>query len=76
MYDVGKCLLSDKLLQSRMSQQELADRIGVTRQQINSYISERSLMSLPIAKNIATVLNCEMGELYEWVPVEVRTKRR
>lgn len=76
MYDVGKCLLSDKLLQARMSQQELADKLGVTRQQVNSYTANRRLMTLPIAKNIATVLKCEMGELYEWLPVAERNKRR
>ena len=76
MYDVGKCLLSDKLLESRMTQQDLADKLGVTRQQIHTYVTDNRLMSLPIAKNIAFVLNCEIGELYEWIPVDRRTKRR
>lgn len=76
MYDVGKCLLSDKLLQARMSQQELADRINVTKQQIHSYVVGNRLMTLPIAKNIASVLHCEINDLYEWLPVEERTKRR
>lgn len=76
MYDVGKCLLSDKLLHAHMSQQELADRLGVTRQQINSYTTGSRIMTLPIAKNIATVLHCGVSELYEWIPVEERSKRR
>lgn len=76
MYDVGKCLLSDKLLESRMTQQDLANKLGVTKQQINTYAANNRLMSLPIAKNIATVLNCEIGELYDWIPVDKRTKRR
>lgn len=76
MYDVGKCLLSDKLSETRMSQQELADRIGVTKQQINSYTSDTNVMSLPVAKNIATILRCEIGELYEWKKVDIRKKRR
>lgn len=76
MYEVGKCLLSDKLLQAHMTQQELADRIGVTRQQINSYTNDRRIMTLPIAKNIAAVLRCEIDDLYDWIPVEARNKRR
>jgi DNA-binding XRE family transcriptional regulator len=76
MIDVGKCLLSDKLLQARMTQQELADRLGVTRQQINHYTSNNRIMTLPIAANIAVVLNCKIEDLYEWIPVEVRHKRR
>lgn len=76
MYDVGKCLLPDKLLQANMSQQELADRINVTKQQIHSYMVGNRLMTLPIAKNISSVLHCEINDLYEWLPVEERSKRR
>lgn len=76
MFDVGKCLLSDKLLQARMTQQELADKLGVTKQQINSYATGRRIMTLPIAKNIATVLHCKIDDLYEWIPVVVPNKRR
>jgi DNA-binding XRE family transcriptional regulator len=59
-----------------MPQQELADRIGVTKQQIHSYTIGKRMMTLPIAKNIAAVLHCEINDLYEWLPVEVRKKRR
>lgn len=76
MYEVGKCLLSDKLLQAKMTQQELADKLGVTRQQINSYAKDRRIMTVPIAKNIASILNCEIDDLYTWVHVKARIKRR
>lgn len=76
MYKVGKCLLSDILLQARMTQQELAERLGVTRQQINHYVNNRRVMTLETAKNIACLLNCDIEDLYEWIPVEVREKRR
>lgn len=76
MYEVGKCLLSDRLLLARMTQQELADRLGVTRQQINSYTNDRRVMTLPIAKNISAILHCDIDDLYIWIPVEARNKRR
>jgi transcriptional regulator with XRE-family HTH domain len=80
LYDVGKCLLSDLLQEKRMSQQELADHLGVTRQQINHYLNpdthKRRIMTLHIAKNVSKVIGCEMDDLYEWIPVEVRNKRR
>lgn len=76
MYDVGKCLLSDRLLQSRMTQTDLADKLGITRQQINTYVTNRNIMTLPIAKNIAFVLNCEIDDLYVWERVNIRRKRR
>jgi len=59
-----------------MSQQELAERLGVARQQIHSYTSGKRLMTLPIARNIAHVLHCDINDLYEWIPVEERRKRR
>lgn len=76
MYNVGKCLLSDKLQQARMSQQELANILDVRRQQINHYVSGRRVMNLQIAKNIAAALNCNIEDLYEWELVEERDKRR
>lgn len=76
MVDVGRCLLADILLQKKITQQELANRIGVTKQQIGHYANDRRVMSLPIAVNIAIVLGCDIKDLYEWKHVEVRTKRR
>jgi transcriptional regulator with XRE-family HTH domain len=76
LYDVGKCLLSDRLLQARMSQQELAEKLGVSRQQINHYVNKKRIMTIPIAINIAYILNCTIDDLYEWIPVKSRKKRR
>ena len=76
MVDVGKCLLSDRLLEARMTQQDLADKMGVTRQQINSYAKDNRLMTLPVAMNIALILHCNIEDLYEWERVDRRTKRR
>lgn len=59
-----------------MTQQELADRLGVTRQQINHYVRDKRVMTLEIAKNISTILGCEIEDLYVWIPVKVRDKRR
>lgn len=66
-YKVGRCLLSDILKKSGMTQQELADKIGVTKQQINKYVTNRQVMSIQTAKNIAFVLNCRIDDLYEWI---------
>jgi transcriptional regulator with XRE-family HTH domain len=52
-----------------MSQQELADRLGVKKQQINSYVNNERKMSLVTAKNISDIINCEISELYEWIEV-------
>lgn len=49
-----------------MSQQELALRLGVTRQQINKYNKNRVVMSYQVAYNVSVILGCSMSELYEW----------
>lgn len=52
-----------------MSQQELSELLGVTKQQINSYVTNTRMMSLKTAKNISVILNCEIEDLYEWIEV-------
>ena len=67
-YAVGKCLLRHRLQDARMSQNELANEMGVTRQQINKYVNNPpTVMSLQVAKNIASILHCDIDDLYEWV---------
>lgn len=52
-----------------MTQWELAERLNVREQQINKYVNDRQGMSLQVAKNIASVLDCQMEDLYEWIEV-------
>ncbi|WP_231314323.1 helix-turn-helix transcriptional regulator [Neobacillus sedimentimangrovi] len=68
-YIVGRCLLPDLLKKARMSQVELAAKLGVTVQQINKYVINKQKMSLQVAKNIAAILNCNIEDLYEWIEV-------
>lgn len=65
-YIVGKCQLQPLLDKTGMSQQELALRLGVTRQQINKYIRNKTVMSFQVAYNISLILGCSMSDLYEW----------
>lgn len=52
-----------------MTQNELADRLNITVQQINKYVMNKQKMSLPVAKNVSVVLNCKIEDLYEWIEV-------
>jgi DNA-binding XRE family transcriptional regulator len=62
---VGRCLLADLLDKAGMTQQELADKTGIPKQQINRYVLNKTMMSYPTARIIASVLNCAMEDLYE-----------
>lgn len=50
-----------------MTQSELADRLGVTVQQINKYVQNKQKMSLETAKTISKIVGCSIDDLYEWI---------
>lgn len=52
-----------------MTNQDLADRLGVTRQQVSKYVNENRKMSLKTAINIAIILNVSVFDLYELIEV-------
>lgn len=49
-----------------MTQSELADRLGITGQQINKYVNNRQKMSIEVAYNVSVILKCNIEDLYEW----------
>ena len=64
--EVGRCLLKPILKKKNMTQQDLADLTGMTKQEINTYANNRRRMSLKTAKIIAIALKLHMDDLYEW----------
>lgn len=74
-YQIGKCLLSERLRQVGMSQAELAKRLGITRQQVNKWVKCRQGMTIETAKKIAAILNLESSDdLFEWNPTRDQEK--
>lgn len=67
-YQIGKCLLSERLRQVGMSQAELARRLGIDRQQVNKWVKGHQRMSVETSMNVATVLNLNIEDLFEWIP--------
>ena len=68
-YKVGRCLLQKRLDELDMTQIELAEKLNVSKQQINKYVKNKQKMSLKVAGNVAFVLKCHIEDLYEWVEV-------
>jgi DNA-binding XRE family transcriptional regulator len=65
-YQIGKSLLSERLRRVGMSQSELAKRLGVTRQQVNKWATNKQGMSIESAKKIVAILELKSVEdLYE-----------
>ncbi|MEF7565043.1 helix-turn-helix transcriptional regulator [Bacillus infantis] len=67
MFDVGKCRLNEILNEKKMSQVELAEKLGMKKQQINAYANNETIMSYKTAKNISYQLNVNMEDLYNFI---------
>ncbi len=57
--------IKEHRLQRGLSQQELADAVGVSRQSINSIERGRYTPSLPLALRFARLFGCATEELFE-----------
>lgn len=68
-YKVGRCLLRELLNEAKMEQVELARKLNVAPPQINKYVQDVQGMSYEVAKNISSILKCNMEDLYEWEEV-------
>lgn len=68
-YKVGRCLLHALLRKRDMTQTELAELLNVKVPQINKYALDKQKMSLQVAKNISSILDCKIEDLYEWIEV-------
>ncbi|WP_438449488.1 helix-turn-helix domain-containing protein [Gorillibacterium sp. sgz5001074] len=66
-FDYGRCRLPELLRQSKMTQQDLADRTGYPKSNISDWIARRKKMSFTTAMSVSRVLNCHPEDLYEWV---------
>lgn len=74
-YQVGRCLLSERLRHVGMTQSQLAERLNVSRQQVNKWATDRQGMTLETAKNISIILDLErIDDLFEWIPTR-RTRK-
>jgi DNA-binding XRE family transcriptional regulator len=70
VYQIGRCLLSERLRQVGMTQSQLAERLKVTRQQVNKWSTDRQGMTLETAKNICIILELDrIDDLFEWIPI-------
>ena len=60
-----KSHIKEHRLRRGLSQQELADAVGVSRQSINSIERGRYTPSLPLALRFARLFGCTTEELFE-----------
>nr|WP_283249431.1 helix-turn-helix transcriptional regulator [Bacillus sp. FJAT-49736] len=59
--------MNEILKNKKMSQVELADKLGMKKQQINAYANNETIMSYKTAMNISYQLSVKMEDLYDFV---------
>lgn len=78
MYKIGKCRIQELLNERGMTQQQLANLTGMSKQFINDKVNGRGKhgMYIDSAKQIASALDCAIDDLYEWIPVNDKKGKR
>jgi DNA-binding XRE family transcriptional regulator len=56
-----------RLAELDIKQQDLSEKLGVTKQTMNAWVKGRSNPTLETAFKIATVLECKVDDLYVFV---------
>ena len=59
-----RIILKNKMLMKGITQKELAEKIGISRQTVSKYIAGTALPGYTILKRIADVFNCTVEDLY------------
>ncbi len=78
---MGDCAIQNQIKRLRfdhgeMTQQALADRIGVTRQTVNAIELGKYSPSLEVAFRIAAVFGTQLDEVFQYVSPEPSAPRR
>lgn len=66
-YELGRCLLEDRLLESGMTKEELAQALLYKPARLSDYMENKRIMPLKTAISIADTLGCEVSKLYELI---------
>ncbi|TMV52981.1 XRE family transcriptional regulator [Paenibacillus mesophilus] len=64
-YELGRCLLAERLQEAGMPLEGLALELRVRRERLVDCIDNKRVMSLKLAISIADTLQCDVRSLYE-----------
>ncbi|MCM3629642.1 helix-turn-helix transcriptional regulator [Paenibacillus glycanilyticus] len=67
-FDLGRCLLQERLEERGMSREALAKALLYKPERLADYIDNKRLMPLKTAISIAATVGCSVNELYELLP--------
>ncbi|CAN7751890.1 helix-turn-helix transcriptional regulator [Paenibacillus sp. LjRoot153] len=68
-YELGRCLLQERLDEHGMSREELARALLYKPERIVDYMENKRVMPLQVAVSVAATIGCQASDLYEWIVV-------
>lgn len=68
--ELGRCLLNERLLESSMTKERLAQTLFYKPERLTDFIENKRVMPLQIAISIADTLGCDVTDLYELISKE------
>jgi plasmid maintenance system antidote protein VapI len=69
-YELGRCLLSERLQDSGMSMGDLAHALHFKPEKLYDFVENKRIMPLKSAISIADTLGCDVNDLYELITNE------
>lgn len=69
-YELGRCLLSERLLEANINVLELAQTLRYRPERLYDFIENKRVMPLQVALSVADTIGCNTRNLYELVPFE------
>jgi plasmid maintenance system antidote protein VapI len=67
-FELGRCLLHERLVETGMTKQQLAHQLQYRPERIDDFIEKKRVMSLQVAVSVADTLGCGVRDLYEFIP--------
>jgi transcriptional regulator with XRE-family HTH domain len=63
---ISKCLLRDRRKAADLTQEQLADLLGVSKTRISEYENSEVNMTVITAKKLAVACNCDINDLFDF----------
>ena len=73
-YELGRCLLNERLMESGKSAEWLAKDLLIKPERVYDFIENKRVMPLKIAISIADSIGCDVRSLYELIPNDIDIK--
>ncbi|WP_438449491.1 helix-turn-helix domain-containing protein [Gorillibacterium sp. sgz5001074] len=74
-YDLGRCRGKELAASLGISQQEIAEGTGFSKQEISMWFNNERDMTLPKAFTVAKFMKTSIEQLYEFIPRKPQAKR-